>query len=174
MAGVYEHGSGDEAPHHVKFNLQEEEVKNHHENLEITKLNEYSFNINLGYLKVDHNYKVTFSIEVGKNHKIDVDNFDQSYISDKSSKNVTFKGAKFDAATGVCQFTIVFYAFREKTDIERVYFRLSDTNDEHLLTLNFEAKVLGAHQGTPLLRNGITLLTHHKSNSSEKSHFNIN
>jgi hypothetical protein len=171
MAGIVEkNGSGDEAEHHVKFNLQEEEVKNHHEFLEINKLNEYNFNIHLGYLKVDHYYKVTFSIELGKNHRIDVENFDNSYLRDKSSKNVTFKGAKFDSATGVCQFTIVFYAFREKTDIERVYFRLSDTNDEHLLTLNFEAKVLGAHQGTPLLRNGITLLTHH----SEKSHFNIN
>jgi hypothetical protein len=50
---------------------------------------------------------------------------------------------------------------------------------DSLVSIHFEAKVLGLHQGTPLLRNGITLLhTHsnssHSATDSEKSHFNIN
>jgi hypothetical protein len=34
-----------------------------------------------------------------------------------------------------------------------------EDNKEAVLMLNFEAKVLGAHQGTPVLRNGVTLMS---------------
>ena len=162
--------------HHVKFNLQEEEVRSHHENLEITNSNETTFDINLGYLKVNHYYRVAFTLDLGSKSEIN-DGLISKYSLDKSSKNISFKEIK-ESANGTYTFLIVFFASKEKLDKESIYFIANDhdqskSGSHHtLLTINFEAKVLGAHQGTPLLRNGITLLAQHQS--SEKTHFNIN
>jgi hypothetical protein len=79
------------------------------------------------------------------------------------------------------QIVIVFHVHREKLDKELIYFSLEDQKDARL-ELHIEAKVLGVNQGTPLLRNGITLLHHghqpHSSStrkiSNENIHFNIN
>lgn len=69
---------------------------------------------------------------------------------------------------------------REKLDKEVIYFHLEDDKDARL-ELHIEAKVLGVNQGTPLLRNGITLIHHGQHSgpnsrrvSSENVHFNIN
>lgn len=78
------------------------------------------------------------------------------------------------------QIIIVFHVHREKLDKEVIHFHLDDEKDSRL-ELHIEAKVLGINQGTPLLRNGITLI-HHGQNSgpnsrrvsSENVHFNIN
>lgn len=170
--------------HHVKFNLQEDEIKNHHENLDITQIGLNKFDINLGYLKVDHYYKVSFSLKLDQNYKKFV------FLKEKSSQHVNFKelkrGPEQSDLSHVYDLTVVFYAFKEKHDKETIYFSLDDQNDlneetdlNNILEIHLEAKVLGAHQGTPLLRNGITLLpnhTHHhmNSNSNEKLHFNLN
>jgi hypothetical protein len=146
-----------DSEHHVKFKLEEEEAKNHHENLEIHKIDEHSYHINLGYLKIDHYYKVTFSLNI--------EGGELTYKKDKSSKHVTLKEMK-NVENGQRQFVFVFYAFKDKIDQEQVVF--SRGSHDHI-TLNFEAKVLGKNQGTPLLRNGITLLHH----VSEQSHFNF-
>ena len=172
MAGIVqesEHGSS--SHHHVKFNLQEEEVKNHHENLEIVSLSESAFNINLGYLKINHYYKVSFTLDLKINTNFN--SLISKYSVDKSSKNISFKEIK-ENSNGSVTFLIVFFASKEKLDTESIYFISNETHDHQvLLKINFEAKVLGAHQGTPLLRNGITLLAQHVS-TNEKSHFNIN
>ena len=93
------------------------------------------------------------------------------YSHEKSSKNITFKEIK-ENSNGSVTFLIVFFASKEKLDTESIYFISNEKDD--VLTINFEAKVLGTHQGTPLLRNGITLLAQHQLGSSEKPHFNIN
>ncbi len=93
------------------------------------------------------------------------------YSHEKSSKNITFKEIK-ENSNGSVTFLIVFFASKEKLDTESIFFISNEKDD--LLTINFEAKVLGTHQGTPLLRNGITLLAQHQLGSSEKPHFNIN
>ena len=185
--------------HHVKFNIQEEEFKNHHENLEINSLGPHAFNVNLGYLKVDHNYKVTFSLHLS-NPQNPAQNYENiRYLADRSSKHVIFKEMRKES-NNLYSFTVIFYAYREKHDQETIYFSLDDsnghehssahgssahhdhhnnTNTHNKLVIHFEAKVLGQHQGTPLLRNGITLLHSHSNSSStssfnDKSHFNIN
>ena len=43
---------------HVKFKIEEDELKGHHENLEITEVAHNKYNVNLGYLKMDHYYRV--------------------------------------------------------------------------------------------------------------------
>jgi hypothetical protein len=56
-------------------------------------------------------------------------------------------------------------------DIEQLHFTVcDDSNEEAVLSLNFEAKVLGAHQGTPVLRNGVTLISQ-KHTRAEKAPF---
>ena len=166
--------AGIEQSHHVKFNLQEEEVKSHHENLDIVKNGENKYDINLGYLKIDHYYKVVFSLKLDKNYSKIV------FLKDDSSKSVSFKELKRNPdseVTHVFEMAVVFFASKEKHDKETIYLKLGD-DDKSFLEINFEAKVLGAHQGTPLLRNGITLLPNHTnhlhSHTNEKLHFNIN
>lgn len=53
-----EGASKEQHENHVKFKIEEEEIKGHHESLEITELGENKFNVNLGYLKMDHYYRV--------------------------------------------------------------------------------------------------------------------
>ena len=133
-------------------------------------MSEKIFNVNLGYLKVNHYYKVTFTLDLKEN--MNSSSLISKYSLDKSSKSVTFKEIK-ENSNGSVTFLVVFFASKEKLDTESIYFISSD-HQEEILTIHFEAKVLGTHQGTPLLRNGITLLAQHQPGSSEKSHFNIN
>ena len=191
MAGIVQESEHDHSHnHHVKFNLQEEEVRSHHEHLEISSPHEHTFNINLGYLKVNHYYRVAFSLDLSKNTLCgDLNALISRFSVEKSSKNISFKEIKV-SSDGVCTFLIVFFASKEKLDRESIYFinhnlqnqseqqqaehhhHQHHQNGNEMLTINFEAKVLGAHQGTPLLRTGITLLAQHQP--GEKSHFNIN
>ena len=165
--------AGIDHSHHVKFNLQEEEIKNHHENLEIVKVDHYKYDINLGYLKIDHYYKVVFNLKLGNSYE------DVKFIDDLSSPQVSLKELKKKGELSNCEFemSFVFYASKEKHDKETAFLRL-DNDEKKILEINFEAKVLGAHQGTPLLRNGITILPNHtnhlNSSSNQKLHFNIN
>ncbi|RNA22795.1 hypothetical protein BpHYR1_031416 [Brachionus plicatilis] len=165
--------AGIDHPHHVKFNLQEEEIKNHHENLDIIKYENNKFDINVGYLKIDHYYKVVFCLKLDNNYG------NVEFVRDLSSPQVSLKELKkkADFSKGEYEMTFVFYASKEKHDKETIFLRLGD-EETNMLEINFEAKVLGAHQGTPLLRNGITLLSNHidhlNSTSSQKLHFNIN
>jgi hypothetical protein len=155
--------------HHVKFNIQEEEFKNHHENLEITKVSDYEYNINVGYLKVDHYYKLKFSLDLS--HLLNQESASLNYLVHKSSRHLSFKDIKLDES-GNYLFSLIFHAFKEKHDIEKAYFGLvnaeqpdqnghhssqslnsngsehRDDSDEKKLLINFEARVLGAHQGS--------------------------
>lgn len=165
--------AGIDHPHHVKFNLQEEEIKNHHENLDIIKIEINKFDINLGYLKIDHYYKVVFCLKLDGSYSNIV------FERDLSSPQVTLKELKkkSDSSKDEYEMSFVFYASKEKHDKETAILRLCDT-EAKMLEINFEAKVLGAHQGTPLLRNGITLLPNHTNHLNttrdQKLHFNIN
>ena len=130
--------------HHVKFNIEEEEFKSHHENVEIHKESDYEYNINLGYLKVDHYYKLKFNLDLSK---ITSQSSSIDYLVHKSSRHLSFKEIKMDDnINGMCSFSLIFHAFKEKVDIEKAYFSLSGSDDTNLV-INFEAKVLGAHQG---------------------------
>lgn len=51
-------GAAKDQDNHVKFKIEEEEMKGHHENIEITDIGHNKFNVNLGYLKMDHYYRV--------------------------------------------------------------------------------------------------------------------
>lgn len=188
--------------HHVKFNIQEEELKSHHENLEISNAgSENAFHVNLGYLKVDHSYKVVFSLTLA--HPVEAKNI--QLLSSRSSKHVTFKEVHRESSDkNVYTFTVYFYAYKEKSDKETIYFTTvanengnqhkegfhlphiggKDHHNSSHIVIHFEAKVLGQNQGTPFLRNGITLMHTHSSSSNPhldeiepdaaKSHFNIN
>jgi hypothetical protein len=151
--------------HHVKFNLEENEFKSHHENLEIIKTNDFEYCVNLGYLKVDHYYKLKFNLDLSSivDHSSKI-----NYLVHKSSRHLSFKEIKMDEnVNGLYSFSLIFHAFKEKVDIEKAYFSLNEHDDqahengngngnsngsdhsaEKRLLINFEAKVLGAHQGT--------------------------
>lgn len=130
--------------HHVKFNIEEEEFKQHHERLEIAKVDEHSYNVNLGYLKVDHYYRIAFDVDEELDELV--------YLKHKSSKYTTLKEMKSNKS-GTTSFTFIFYAYKEKSEKENVYFGFSgsDNNGVHSndvrLQICFEAKVLGEHQG---------------------------
>lgn len=137
--------------HHVKFDLVEEEVKTHHDHLEIKEIDRNNFKINLGFLKIDHYYTVTFDIKHDYN--------ELTLLNNESSRHVSLKEVRRNNETGTLTFTFVFYAFKEKLDEEQVFFGVKTGNNQNeSLKFEFEARVLGAHQGTPLLRNGVTLL----------------
>jgi hypothetical protein len=122
------------AEHHVKFNIQEEEFKNHHENLEITTLSANTFHVNLGYLKVEHNYRVTFSLRLSDSEAAQVKCGESlRFLADRSSKHVTFKECKRESTSdNVYTFTMLFFAYREKHDQETVYFRILYDLFQHL------------------------------------------
>ena len=155
---------------HVKFKLEEEEFKSHHEHLEIHQMAEDVYNVNLGYLKMNHNYKFSFELEgvLG----------DFVYLKEESSPHVTFKEIK-TGSNGHRSFLCIFHAYKEKSEIENVIFEVKNNDKPYRLTICFEAKVLGTHQGTPSLRNGITLLhhghdhPHHNHLIDSKQHFSI-
>jgi len=153
----------DDTPSHVQFNLSQEEVSNRHDNIEITKVGKHLYDIHLGYLKVDHFYRVTFKLE----HDFD----ELVHLKENSSKNVTLDHLK-KLKDGHHEFQFLFYAYREKLDKEQVLFTIIESSTETSLCLNFEAKVLGQNQGTPVLRNGVTLVSH-KHPHSDKSHFSF-
>jgi hypothetical protein len=154
----------DDQEHHVKFKLEEAEVRSHHENIEIHKLEHNTYKINIGYLKVDHYYKVNYSLNLGEKP------VHLTYVKEKSSQNVNVKSFKRED-DGLVHFNLVFHASKEKIDIEQLVFNVEDDSHKpHSLTIHLEAKVLGVYQGTPLLRNGITLL---HSNNGENAHFNL-
>jgi len=150
----------DDQDHHVKFKLEEAEVRSHHENIEIHKQEHNTYKINIGYLKVDHHYKVNFGLNLGEKQA------HLTYVKEKSSHNVDVKSFKHEA-DGLVHFSLVFHASKEKIDVEQLVFNVDDSHKPHSLTLHLEAKVLGIYQGTPLLRNGITLL--HSSNGENDS-----
>jgi len=139
-------------------------LRNVLDDLSISSKNLYK--INLGYLKVDHYYKVAFDLKHDYN--------EVNLLKEESSDHVQLKEIKHE--NGNLNFTFIFYAFKEKLDEEEVSFNVKTVNNQNeFLKFNFEARVLGSQQGTPLLRNGITLL-HKKTlgHSDEKNHFNVN
>ena len=156
--------------HHVKFKLDKEEVKTHHESLEITRIDEHLFSVNLGYLKIDHFYKITFELDYVGDEFI--------YLTDKSSKYIDYKEMQRKSHDDhKCLLTFVCYTHKEKSDKEHVYFEVvkclpDGAKQTVVLSILFEAKVLGAHQGTPLLRNGIAILSNASLNP-ELNHFNV-
>ena len=93
------------------------------------------------------------------------------HLKDNSSKNVTLEHLK-KLNNGQHEFQFLFYAYREKLDVEHVLFTIIESSTEQSLCLNFEAKVLGINQGTPVLRNGVTLVSH-KHPHSDKAHFSF-
>ena len=183
------------ASHHVKFNIEEEEIKTHHENIEIERVNERTFSIRLGYLKVQHHYKVKFELDLSELLADQLNASRIKFLADKSSHHMTFKEVKAsaNARPGHFTFSLVFHSLKEKFDVEHAYFSVQDSHDSdvhHTLVLNFEARVLGINQGTPMLRNGIVMLhnvsdnhghhlLHHQHSHSageqhHKPHFNVN
>ena len=48
---------------HVKFQLTDE-VNERHDTIKITKIQKHLYDVHLGYLKVDHYYRVYFILEV--------------------------------------------------------------------------------------------------------------
>jgi hypothetical protein len=163
------------AEHHVKFQIEEEELKQHHDHLEITELDQNVYSVNLGYLKVDHYYKVSFELDtMGKNEEL-------VYLKAKSSKHLALKEMKLNEKSGLISFVFIFYAYKEKYEKENVYFcraaqlEAEEQQDEPPFAMHicFEAKVLGVHQGTPALRSGVTLLHNNSFNTENKSHFNF-
>jgi len=180
---------------HVKFSLDKEERKNHHEEVEIVKVKSNEFAINLGYMKVDHYYKLKFELDLTDLIEVSQNTsrvMNLKYLIHKSSRHLSFKeikkmyvGGEDEKWFGKYSFSLVFHAFKEKVDIEKAYFRLVDSDDDvttdaseaeidaNDLVISFEAKVLGAHQGTPMLRNGIVLM-HNGGDDTQESHFNLN
>ena len=132
--------------HHVKFNIEEDEFKQHHERLEINRVDDNFYNVNLGYLKVDHYYKIAFDLDEELDELV--------YLKNKSSKYITLKEMKSNK-TGATSFTFIFYAYKEKSEKENVCFGLSGGNTSEngshstdvRMQICFEAKVLGEHQG---------------------------
>lgn len=153
----------DDHPNHVQFNLSQDEVTHRHDNIEIKKVASHLFDINIGYLKVDHFYRVTFTLE----HDFD----ELVHLKETSSKNVTLESLK-KLKDGSHEFQFLFYAYREKLDEEQVQFTIKEGSKEKHLSLNFEAKVLGINQGTPSLRTGVVLVSH-KSAHSDKPHYSF-
>lgn len=49
---------------HVKFKLSQDETTERHDTIKITKIEKHLYDIHLGYLKVDHYYRVHFKLEV--------------------------------------------------------------------------------------------------------------
>jgi hypothetical protein len=156
---------------HVKFQLEKEEFENHHNELEINQINSHLYNINLGYLKVDHYYKVAFEIDLNMDELV--------YVKQKSSKHVSLKEMQ-SKHNGCFAFVFIFYANKEHSDEEIVSFSLPgsssgsrDINDNIKIQMRFEAKVLGENQGTPALRTGVTLLHHNLNIGDSSEHFNF-
>jgi hypothetical protein len=153
---------------HVQFDLDDEELKSHHEQVEIFKRDEHQYTVNLGYLKVDHYYMFSFDL-----NDYYAESF--SYLNDQSSSYIKFKGL-VKKSNSLHTMTFICFTHKEENEQDDVYFRVvrkdAETGLEETLNLQitFEAKVLGAHQGTPSLRKGV----HSYTNEDRFSHFTRN
>lgn len=153
--------------HHVQFNLDDEELKSHHEQVEIFKVDEHQYTVNLGYLKVEHYYLFSFDLSY------EADSF--SYLSERSSEYIKFKSL-VKKANNICTLTFICFTHKEENEQDDVYFRVvrksPETGLEETtnLQIRFEAKVLGALQGTPALRKGV----HSYTNEDRHTHFTRN
>lgn len=103
----------EDCEHHVQFKIDKEEANSHHEKLELTKIDENSFQVNLGYLKIEHQYQFSFDLQY------DAENL--TYLDEKSSKYMTFKKiTKHSNNKYLMQF--ICFTHKEKKEVEQVYF----------------------------------------------------
>lgn len=104
---------------HVQFKLDKEELKAHHDTVEITRIEKDIFTVNLGYLKIDHYYQFSFDLVY------EAENF--RFLEEKSSqylklKSLTKKADKTHRMTFVC------FTHKKKNDTEDVYFETIQKN----------------------------------------------
>jgi hypothetical protein len=107
------------------------------------------------------------------------------YNTDYNEKNLNYFTKKKVKKTEDGFWHLIFIHLVNKDTIsgDKVYFNLSNNDTTKVIEIHFEARVLGEEQGTPSLRNGITLIhnsQHHPVNlmksqkTSDKSGYHPN
>lgn len=104
----------------------------------------------LGFLQFQHNYKI--SIDIPKSYFLGYDKNSILTAAEKSQPNINCKLVSLEETSETYDLEVEFFARKEKLLKEELTFSL---DDKHLVKIVFNARVLGPHKGTPLLKNGI-------------------
>jgi hypothetical protein len=106
---------------HVQFKIDKDELRSHHETVEITRIDQDKFTVNLGYLKIDHYYQFSFDLHY------EAENF--RYLTEKSSKYLKFKEL-VKKSDKIHTMTFICFTHKQKNDKEDVYFETIQKNPE--------------------------------------------
>lgn len=106
---------------HVQFKLDQEELKSHHEQVEINQLDEHQYAVNLGYLKIDHYYLFSFDLHYVAESFV--------YLNDQSSNYIKFKGL-LKKSENLHTMTFVCYTHKEKHEQDNVHFEALRKNPD--------------------------------------------
>ena len=106
--------------HHVQFNLDKEEAKSHHQKVEIRQIDEHSFTVNLGYLKIDHYYE--FSID------LDCTTEKLTYLVDQSSRYLKCQDLKKNGDKHTLRF--LHYTHKDKNENDEALFQSIEKNPD--------------------------------------------
>ncbi len=111
----------EECEAHVQFKIDQQELKSHHETVEITRIDNDKFTVNLGYLKIEHYYQFSFDLHY------EAENF--RYLDEKSSQYVKFKSL-VKKSDKVSTMTFICYTHKQKNEQDNVYFETIQRNPE--------------------------------------------
>ncbi|OTF71727.1 DUF4517 domain containing protein [Euroglyphus maynei] len=127
----------------------------HNSEIQVQISNELVVNIHLGFLQINHKYEIKFSFESNEmiENKFDLNS---SCTNDSHAQIIEIR-SKFhdDKSLFEHQLTAHLFAFKEKFLKQTVSLLPMNQTSNKVLTLIFNARVLGKDKGTPLLKNGI-------------------
>lgn len=137
-----------------------DDFESDHSNPVIQKGANGKINVSLGFLQVNHRYRIELNIPnyilshyCHENHKL-VLKVDENSVPNVHCKLLSFKG-KVAEQSEFYEAEFEFFAHKEKLLKEDIHLM---TSDEKTVNFLFHARVLGRGKGTPMLKNGIHLL----------------
>lgn len=140
----------------VQF-AKENDSLEHNCEIQVQISNELVVNIHLGFLQVNYKYEIKFSFESSEWIENEFD-LNSSCTNDSHAQIIEIRSnAKDDDDKTVFehQVTAHLFAFKEKFLKQTVSLLPLNQTSNKVLTLIFNARVLGKDKGTPLLKNGV-------------------
>ncbi|XP_046658755.1 UPF0687 protein C20orf27 homolog isoform X2 [Homalodisca vitripennis] len=135
--------------HKVHFDVDDDLVGKDNEIIVQKKADK--IDVHLGFLQINHRYKINFSIP-----KSLCESETGSQVSLQGVSNPHLQVISATSSQDLIDLHLELYAHKEKLMVEEFSFHLTDVTDPVTVALN--ARVLGKGKGTPLLKNEIHVI----------------
>eukprot|EP00088_Acartia_fossae_P023580 TRINITY_DN24582_c0_g1_i1.p1 TRINITY_DN24582_c0_g1~~TRINITY_DN24582_c0_g1_i1.p1 ORF type:complete len:173 (-),score=34.62 TRINITY_DN24582_c0_g1_i1:114-632(-) len=145
--------------HHVHFSTESDEMKEN--SIVVRKRGETSFEVQLGFLQVNHTYEVCVDLSSSDlDPSLDLESYGQKEVP----VPVHVKFLDLRKGESGASLTFVFKALHDKVTKEKMFLA---SKEEDELQFEIVARVLGKGKGTPLLRSGIHCISVEPSDETE-------